>query len=88
MAAAGSAKIAVHAYPPATVKRSVTGYGRAGKDQVGAVVKQLLALRTPPRTDAADALAVAICHAHHTVARARIAAAKAAVATQQKSRLR
>jgi crossover junction endodeoxyribonuclease RuvC len=66
LAQAGAARLAVHAYPPATVKRSVTGYGRAAKEQVAKVVQVLLALRRAPRADAADALAVAICHAHHT----------------------
>jgi crossover junction endodeoxyribonuclease RuvC len=68
LAAAGAAQLPVHAYPPATVKKSVTGYGVATKDQIGAVVRALLKLRSAPRTDAADALAVAICHAHHAVA--------------------
>ncbi|MSP61452.1 MAG: crossover junction endodeoxyribonuclease RuvC [Myxococcales bacterium] len=65
LAAAGRAALVVHAYPPATVKRSVTGYGRADKPQVGSMVRTLLALKRVPRADAADALAVAICHAHH-----------------------
>jgi crossover junction endodeoxyribonuclease RuvC len=51
-------------YPPATVKQSVCGYGRADKAQVGAMVTALLRLSEPPAsTHAADALAVAICHA-------------------------
>jgi crossover junction endodeoxyribonuclease RuvC len=51
-------------YPPATVKQSVCGYGRAQKDQVQRMVKTILGLRTPPTPHhAADALAVAICHA-------------------------
>jgi crossover junction endodeoxyribonuclease RuvC len=70
LAAAGAAGLAVRAYPPATVKRSVTGYGRAAKEQVGRVVQALLALRRAPRVDAADALAVAICHAHHAAGEA------------------
>ena len=65
LAQAGAASLPVHAYPPATVKKSVTGYGLAVKEQVGQVVRALLGLRRPPRVDAADALAVAICHAHH-----------------------
>jgi crossover junction endodeoxyribonuclease RuvC len=69
LAQAGAASLEVHAYPPATVKRSVTGYGLAVKDQVGQVVRALLGLRAAPRADAADALAVAICHAHHAPAR-------------------
>lgn len=54
-------------YTPLQVKQSVTGYGRADKQQVMAMVKMLLNLEKIPRPDdAADALAVAICHAHST----------------------
>jgi crossover junction endodeoxyribonuclease RuvC len=81
LAQAGVAELAVHAYPPATVKKSVTGYGLAVKEQIGQVVRALLALRRPPRTDAADALAVAICHAHHLPALARAERLAAASAT-------
>jgi crossover junction endodeoxyribonuclease RuvC len=50
-------------YPPATVKQSVVGHGRATKDQVAFLVRALLSLRRVPEPDAADALAIAICHA-------------------------
>ena len=51
-------------YAPATVKQAVCGYGRAEKDQVQRMVKAVLGLPEPPRPHhAADALAVAICHA-------------------------
>ena len=51
-------------YAPATVKQSVCGYGRADKEQVARMVKALLGLPEPPEpSHAADALAVAICHA-------------------------
>ena len=51
-------------YPPATVKQAVCGYGRAQKDQVQRMVKTILGLRSAPAPHhAADALAVAICHA-------------------------
>ena len=51
-------------YPPATVKQSVCGYGRADKEQVGRMVKAILGLAEEPRpSHVADALAVAICHA-------------------------
>jgi len=51
-------------YPPATVKQSVCGYGRADKAQVQQMAKALLGLeKVPTPTHAADALAVAICHA-------------------------
>jgi crossover junction endodeoxyribonuclease RuvC len=51
-------------YPPASVKQAVCGYGRADKTQVQQMAKALLGLETTPTpTHAADALAVAICHA-------------------------
>ncbi len=51
-------------YAPARVKQTVCGYGRADKDQVQRMVRALLALERPPTPNhAADALAVAICHA-------------------------
>lgn len=52
-------------YPPATVKKAVVGTGGADKAQVHAMVRILLPGATPAGPDAADALAVAICHAHH-----------------------
>ncbi|MGP4004399.1 crossover junction endodeoxyribonuclease RuvC [Streptomyces sp. 8N706] len=53
--------VALHT--PSEVKAAVTGSGRAGKPQVGAMVTRLLRLDAPPRpADAADALALAICH--------------------------
>lgn len=52
-------------YTPLRIKQAVVGYGRAGKEQVQQMVKALLALDGIPKPDhAADALAVAICHAH------------------------
>lgn len=52
-------------YTPLQVKQAVCGYGRADKQQVQAMVKILLNLKQIPKPDdAADALAVAICHAH------------------------
>jgi crossover junction endodeoxyribonuclease RuvC len=51
-------------YAPSTVKQAVCGYGRADKGQVQRMVKSILALKAPPTPNhAADALAVAICHA-------------------------
>jgi len=46
------------------IKQSVVGNGHARKEQVQEMVMRLLRLSTRPRTDAADALACAICHAH------------------------
>jgi crossover junction endodeoxyribonuclease RuvC len=64
MVAAASAGIECAEYPPARVKQIVCGYGRAEKKQVQKMVKVLLALQAEPApSHAADALAVAICHA-------------------------
>jgi crossover junction endodeoxyribonuclease RuvC len=53
-------------YTPAEIKRAVVGYGRAEKAQVQEMVRLLLGLKTAPSpSDAADALAVAICHVHN-----------------------
>jgi crossover junction endodeoxyribonuclease RuvC len=51
-------------YSARQVKQAVVGYGAAEKDQVQKMVKILLKLEKLPQTDAADALAIAICHAH------------------------
>jgi crossover junction endodeoxyribonuclease RuvC len=60
---AGDQGVPVTGYPPATVKQTVVGHGRATKQQVGFLVRALLAMRRLPAPDAADALAIAICHA-------------------------
>ena len=58
-------------YTPLEVKQSVVGYGRASKDQVQQLVKLLLQLdHLPEPDDAADALAIAICHLHSARMRA------------------
>ncbi len=68
--AAGLAGLPVEQYSPAEVKRSVTGYGRGPKGQVQEMVRLQLGLRDLPQPfDAADALAVAICHVNHTRSR-------------------
>ena len=65
MLAAVEAGLPVFEYTPAEIKRAVVGYGRAEKPQVQRMVKLLLGLaEVPAPHDAADALAVAICHAH------------------------
>lgn len=67
MLAAVEAGLTVVEYTPAEIKRAVVGYGRAEKRQVADMVRLLLGLDTAPAPhDAADALAVAICHVHHT----------------------
>lgn len=64
--AAAEAGLPVAEYAPMEVKRATVGYGRASKEQVQAMVTRLLALPAPPAADAADALGVAICHAHQS----------------------
>jgi len=56
--------IAVHEYSPAEIKKSVVGRGNAAKQQVQHMVKTILGLNKSPQADAADALAVALCHGH------------------------
>jgi crossover junction endodeoxyribonuclease RuvC len=56
--------LAVFDYSPRTVKQAVAGYGQAEKKQVQHMVRMLLGLTGAPSPDAADALAVAICHAN------------------------
>jgi crossover junction endodeoxyribonuclease RuvC len=65
MLAAVECGCAVVEYTPAAIKRAVVGYGRAEKHQVQQMIKLLLGLPRPPSPhDAADALAVALCHLH------------------------
>ena len=64
LVAASSVGVACAEYAPASVKQAVCGYGRADKHQVGKMVKAILGLpEVPAPNHAADALAVAICHA-------------------------
>ncbi len=65
MLAAASAGLEVAEYSPLSIKSAVVGYGRAEKHQVQYMVRQLLNLEEIPEpADAADALAIAICHLH------------------------
>lgn len=64
-------------YSPRLIKQTVVGYGNAEKHQVQEMVRLLLRLKNIPQPhDAADALAIAICHFHHAGAQDRIKAAK------------
>jgi crossover junction endodeoxyribonuclease RuvC len=66
MLVAERAAIEIHEYSPRLVKQTVVGHGNAEKFQVQQMVKTLLSLASLPEPhDAADALAVAICHFHH-----------------------
>ena len=59
--------VKVHEYTPLQVKMSVVGYGRAEKQQIMDMTKRLLGLKKVPKPDdAADALAIALCHANTT----------------------
>ncbi|HSB74025.1 MAG TPA: crossover junction endodeoxyribonuclease RuvC, partial [Terriglobales bacterium] len=65
MLAAASAGLPVAEYAPLAIKSAVVGYGRAEKSQVQQMVSRLLGLEVVPEPpDAADALAIAICHLH------------------------
>jgi crossover junction endodeoxyribonuclease RuvC len=67
LAAAGARQVPCFSYTPQAVKLAVCGSGAARKDQVQRMVGALLGLEAPPASDhAADALALAICHAHNT----------------------
>jgi crossover junction endodeoxyribonuclease RuvC len=77
LVAAADAGLEVVTYPARTIKKAVVGYGGADKEQVQSMVARLLGLGEPPEShDAADALAVAICHLHASSLEARLKAAK------------
>jgi len=70
------AALQIHEYSPRLIKQTVVGYGNAEKHQVQEMVRLLLSLKTIPAPhDAADALAVAICHFHHATFAQKIAKA-------------
>jgi crossover junction endodeoxyribonuclease RuvC len=84
LVAASSRGIPVTMHTPSEVKAAVTGSGRADKAQVGAMVTRILRLDAVPKpADAADALALAICHLWRGAATNRIQAAVAAANTLQ-----
>ena len=73
--AAAQRNISVHSYSPREVKACVAGYGHAGKEQMQQMVRAMLGMsETPEPADAADALAVALCHVQAEQFRARLAA--------------
>jgi crossover junction endodeoxyribonuclease RuvC len=78
MAEAASAGCVVAQYSPNEVKQAVAGTGNASKDQVERMVQTLLGISQPLRpVDAADAVALALCHLAHAPRLARVAAARA-----------
>jgi crossover junction endodeoxyribonuclease RuvC len=64
--------LSVAEYAPNLVKKSLVGTGHAAKEQVGAMIKMLLPASGKIGADEADALAIAICHAHHAATKSRI----------------
>ena len=72
---AAEAGLPIYEYSPLKIKSSVVGYGRAEKSQVQQMIMLLLRLDALPPEDAADALAVAICHSHHSFTAEKIARA-------------
>ena len=70
--APAKARLHVSEYPPNLVKKTIVGSGHATKEQIQMMVRTLLPLTNPVSPDAADALAVSICHAHHRETIARI----------------
>ena len=64
MVAAASHRVKISEYSAREVKQSLVGYGAAEKEQVKQMVISLLKLSSAPQSDAADALAIAICHSH------------------------
>lgn len=76
--AAAQSGVPVHSYSPREVKACVAGYGHAGKEQMQLMVRALLNMtETPEPADAADALAVALCHVQAAEFGARLAASRA-----------
>ena len=77
---AESAALEIAEYSPRRVKQTVAGYGNAEKRQVQEMVRVLLSLTSVPEPhDAADALALAICHFHHAGINQRVLAAEARI---------
>lgn len=71
------AKLEIAEYAPRLIKQTVVGYGNAEKHQVQEMVRVLLRMQKAPEPhDAADALAIAICHFHHAGVQDRIRQAK------------
>lgn len=71
--AAARTGLEVSEYAANLVKKSIVGTGHATKDQIGMMIRTLLPKCGKPKEDEADALAIAICHAHHAQSRQRIA---------------
>jgi crossover junction endodeoxyribonuclease RuvC len=79
---AAEAGLPIFEYSPLQIKSSVVGYGRAEKSQVQEMITLLLRLDARPPEDAADALAVAVCHAHHSLTAEKLARSASRSATR------
>ncbi len=86
LAAMAGAGLAIHEFTPQQIKKAVTGSGRAAKAQVQAMVARRLALPEVPQADAADAVAVALCHAQHGAGAPNAAALPPKAATGRRRR--
>jgi len=64
LAVCSNNNLAVYEYSPRRIKKAIVGTGTAAKGQISSMVASILGLEKPPQSDAADALAIAICHAH------------------------
>jgi crossover junction endodeoxyribonuclease RuvC len=85
--AAAQKGVPVRSYSPREIKSHVSGYGNAGKEQMQQMVRALLGLaETPEPADAADALAVALCHIQAAQAESRMAAGLACGGARKASR--
>ncbi len=82
MLAPAQAGLKVAEYAPNQIKKTVTGVGHGEKAQVAAMVGLLLPKANPKSPDESDALAIAICHAHHRQSRALLASLNAKVAVR------
>ncbi len=69
LTACARAGLPAYEYAPSAVKQAVSGWGRAGKAQVAKMVVALLGMKETPPEDAADALALAVCHWQHRTPR-------------------
>jgi crossover junction endodeoxyribonuclease RuvC len=72
LAALAMQDIKIAEYAPRVIKKSVVGYGNAEKEQVQLMIRHLLGLNFHPKPDAADALAVAICHTNSVIIQEKI----------------
>ena len=76
LAACNAQTLSGYEYSPREIKLAVAGFGAANKSQIQQMIKALLSLKTTPPSDAADALAVAICHCHQYKLKKTLAQAK------------